>query len=495
MQSQRRRQRQRARLGLPLLSGRDGRPTAPPDPPHRLFSAPASGAPGGADLLAAAAVLPPSPPRAAGSALRRAPIRPASRRRRRSRAHILRLAAVERPGCPVFVADASLRMPSAAELAGPAQLRGAGGYGSVVVHEAAGVAVKTFAGAADFEHELLVTLLAGECSLRALRHARADAIIRPCGFSLRRRQLALPAYDADLAAYAEAAGRAVLSPAALAAIERAFVGLGRAVVFLNASCGLAHLDIKGGNIFVNTAGALITRAVLGDFSLMTLTAQSALADAEFLVSTDDGNGDGASDAVAGGRLRLRLPPDARMPDPEIVMGHCATRPSEMLLDFLNRHGLRGRPEPLPADLGLAIDLYALGHALLELVLTGARETPEVQCARRQGALHMSARRVTCGLVIGILAHRCALLPLVFPATPRTAACGVPWDEPAAVRAAIGNVAIRAAFDRTTEAHRARYTERVREALAAAPVRRALELAALFCHPNPRARRAALVLWS
>nr|WHT50170.1 serine/threonine-protein kinase UL13 [Bovine alphaherpesvirus 1]WHT50256.1 serine/threonine-protein kinase UL13 [Bovine alphaherpesvirus 1]WHT50344.1 serine/threonine-protein kinase UL13 [Bovine alphaherpesvirus 1] len=384
-------------------------------------------------------------------------------------------------------------MPSAAELAGPAQLRGAGGYGRVVVHEAAGVAVKTFASAADFERELIVTLLAGECSLRALRHARADAIIRPCGFSVRRRQLALPAYDADLAAYAEAAGRAVLTPAALAAVERAFVGLGRAVVFLNASCGLAHLDIKGGNIFVNTAGALITRAVLGDFSLMTLTAQSALADAEFLVAADDGDGDGPDGGV-GARLRLRVPPNARRPYPEILMGHCAARPSELLLDFLDRRGLHGGPEPLSADLGLAIDLYALGHALLELVLTGAREAPEVQCARRQVAQYMGARRVTCGLILGVLAHRCALLPLVLPATPRTAACGVPWDEPAAVRAALCDPASRAAFDSAAEAHRARYTERVSAALAAAPVRRTLELAALLCHTNPRARRAALVLW-
>ncbi|AVT50697.1 tegument serine/threonine protein kinase [Cervid alphaherpesvirus 1] len=445
----------------------------------------------GADLLAPAAAPPPSPPAAAGAALRRAPIRPPGRRRRRSRARVLRLATPERPGRPVFVADAGLRMPSAAELGGPARPRGAGGYGSVVVHEAAGVAVKTFASAAGFEHELLVTLLAGECSLRALRHARVDAIIRPCGFSLRRRQLALPAFDADLAAYAEAAGRAVLSPAALAAAERAFVELGRAVVFLNASCGLAHLDIKGGNIFVNTAGALITRAVLGDFSLMTLTAHSALADAEFLVAADD---DGGAGDGAARRLRLRLPPGARCPEPEIVLGHCATRPSELLLDFLNRHGLRGRPEPLPADLGLAIDLYALGHALLGLVLTGAREAPEVQCARRQGALHMGARRATCELVVDILAHRCALLPLALPATPRTTACGVPWDEPAAVRAAIRSAASRAAFDRAAEAHRARYTARVREALAAAPVRRTLELAALLCHPDPRARRAAPVLW-
>lgn len=419
----------------------------------------------------------------------RAPIRPP---RRRSRARILRLAGLGRPGPRVFVASARLRMPSEAELAGAApQARGAGSYGSVVVYEAAGVAVKTFASAAGFAHELLMTLLAGECSLRALVCARADAIIRPRGFSLQRRQLALPAYDADLASYAEAAGRAVLAPAALAAAERAFVDLGRAVVFLNASCGLAHLDIKGGNIFVNATGPCITKAVLGDFSLMTLTARSALADAEFLVR-DEAAAPGAQGG-GGGCRRMTLPRSARLPDPAVVMGHCATRPSELLLDFVNRHGLCGPPEPLAPETSLAIDLYALGHALLELVLTGAREVPDVQSARRRGALYMSARRATCELAVGILAHRCALLPLAFPDTPRTTACGAPWDEPAAVRAAIRGAACRAAFERAVRA--TAYTARVREALSAPPVRRALELAAIFCHPEPRARRSAPVLWT
>ncbi|AVT50767.1 tegument serine/threonine protein kinase [Cervid alphaherpesvirus 2] len=491
-----RRQRRRQQQQQQPEMGRAAAASRPRPPPARPPSGPAAGPlavapePGAAGPLATPP--PPSPPPAAGSALRRAPIRPPSRRRRRrSRARVLRLAAESAPAArPVFLVDARLRMPSPAELGGPARPRGAGGYGSVVVHEAAGVAVKTFASAAGFEHELLMTLLAGECSLRALRHARADAILRPCGFSLPRRQLAMPAFDADLAAYAEAAGRAALSPAALAAAERAFVELGRAVVFLNASCGLAHLDIKGGNIFVNTAGALITRAVLGDFSLMTLTAQSALADAEFLLAAEGGAAGGE-----GAPLRLRLTPAARLPAPEIVLGHCATRPPEVLLEFLNRHGLGGRPEPLPAERGLAIDLYALGHALLELVLTGAREAPEVQCARRQGARLMGARRASCELAVDILAHRCALLPLALPATARTTACGgAPWDEPAAVRAAIRGAASRAAFDRAAAAHRARYSARLREALAAPPVRRALELAALLCHRDPRARRAVAVLW-
>ncbi|ASW27094.1 tegument serine/threonine protein kinase [Beluga whale alphaherpesvirus 1] len=382
---------------------------------------------------------------------------------------------------PVFEVLASLSLRKVAFPEAPV-FCGKGSYGRVEIFRAARAAVKTFSNGHEFAHELVATLLAADGAQRAARHLYIHNIIRPSGFCLDTQQLVLPAYDMDLAAYTRRLSRAQPSIVICQAAHRAFVDLGRAVVFLNSHCGLTHLDIKGGNVFVNVAGNTIVTAVLADFSLMTLNTHSPVAKADFDIPEEDQ------------MVRyISTPATMLKTHHELVVGHCATRPSELLVDYINEARVPQKPRTLSHDLGLAIDLYSLGHTLLELVVGGCVRRHTAIKAFHKGLL-LQLSRPSPELALEVLAYRCVFNRAVFRATPLTTMGGVPWDSQELICRALADAAHKKAFRDLVVRFAEDYGEELRGYQPPAVLHSLLELATLLCHPNPAARHAAHALW-
>nr|BBG06524.1 VP18.8 protein [Suid alphaherpesvirus 1] len=257
------------------------------------------------------------------------------------------------------------------DLTGDPVAVGAGSYGSVLVYGS--VAVKTLR--AGFGHEAVMTLLAAE----ATRSAGVRGVVRLVGLSAPLRQLVFPAYEMDMDAYRRSL---TARPGHVVhALGRVFTELGRALVFLN-SRGLSHLDVKGGNIFVRTCGNMVVTAVIGDFSLMALNSRSTLADPRFRLAR---------------RKALKLTSLARSPPTGVLLGHARDRPTGVLMDFIN--GRPPPPGPLPHEVGLAIDLCALGHVLLDVAL---------------GLRPQRGQTLTREYAVEVLARRCVLFAALLP---------------------------------------------------------------------------------
>ncbi|BBC15272.1 VP18.8 [Suid alphaherpesvirus 1] len=257
------------------------------------------------------------------------------------------------------------------DLTGDPVAVGAGSYGSVLVYGS--VAVKTLR--AGFGHEAVMTLLAAE----ATRSAGVRGVVRLVGLSAPLRQLVFPAYEMDMDAYRRSL---TARPGHVVhALGRVFAELGRALVFLN-SRGLSHLDVKGGNIFVRTCGNMVVTAVIGDFSLMALNSRSTLADPRFRLAR---------------RKALKLTSLARSPPTGVLLGHARDRPTGVLMDFIN--GRPPPPGPLPYEVGLAIDLCALGHVLLDVAL---------------GLRPQRGQTLTREYAVEVLARRCVLFAALLP---------------------------------------------------------------------------------
>ncbi|QPI70159.1 tegument serine/threonine protein kinase [Equid herpesvirus 6] len=399
-------------------------------------------------------------------------------------ATILKPKAVRRVFVPVFTVNPGMHYGRVRLLEAP-KFGGAGSYGEVQLYRKTGIAVKTSSSRSCFEHELAVTLLTGECSLRARAAHDIGGIICLLAFSLPSKQMVFPAYDADLNAYGYRLARAhPLSPCVTNSIERAFVGLGRALVYLNTSCGLTHLDVKCGNIFVNHINFVISDCVIGDLSLITLNTNSMAMRAEFEIDAGD-------DEVR----TLRLPRSASQITFSLVVGHGHNQPLAVLADFINNSGLARSSGPLRHDLGLAVDLYALGQALLELLLVGFLSPCLPVPVLRTATYYYYSNQLSADYALDVLAYRCALHPAVFPSTPLTTIYGIPWEQPDDVLERLAEARHREAF----KAHVERYRLTHRRLFASVRVPTTLsplfELAALLCHPNEKARLSIPLLWT
>lgn len=99
-----------------------------------------------------------------------------------------------------------------------------------------------------------------------------------------------PAYDMDLGKYiGQLASLRTTNPSVSTALHQCFTELARAVVFLNTTCGISHLDIKCANILVmlRSDAVSLRRAVLADFSLVTLNSNSTIARGQFCLQEPD----------------------------------------------------------------------------------------------------------------------------------------------------------------------------------------------------------------
>nr|APQ37828.1 tegument protein [Equid alphaherpesvirus 1] len=362
---------------------------------------------------------------------------------------------------------------------------GAGSYGEVQIFKQTGLAIKTASSRSCFEHELAVSLLTGECSLRAQASLGIGGIICLMAFSLPSKQMVFPAYDADLNAYGYRLSRSG-PPSVLVteSIERAFIGLGRALVYLNTSCGLTHLDVKGGNIFVNHSHFVISDCVIGDLSLMTLNTNSMAMRAEFEIDTGEEE-----------IKTLRLPRSASQMTFSFVIGHGLNQPISVIADFINNSGLAKSTGPIKHDVGLTIDLYALGQALLELLLVGCISPCLSVPILRTATYYYYSNKLSVDYALDLLAYRCSLYPALFPTTPLTTIYGIPWDQVEGVFESIAGAHHREAF----RAHLERYRLTHRRLFASIRIPSAftgvLELVSLLCHANEKARLSIPLLWT
>uniref|UniRef100_A0AAU0K6Z2 Protein kinase domain-containing protein n=1 Tax=Anatid alphaherpesvirus 2 TaxID=3080522 RepID=A0AAU0K6Z2_9ALPH len=361
---------------------------------------------------------------------------------------------------------------------------GSGSYGEVKIYPRANVAVKT---AIDgFRSELLMTLLVSECAIRARTTLAESRIISLLAFSLPSKQMVFPKYDMDMSSYCRKLAKMQHGSRHWRALERAFMGLGRAVVFLNIGCGLTHLDIKCGNIFVNVSDGpdpVVEEAVIGDFSLMILNSNSTVMRGRFDVEV--GHSHPHTIRVCRGNVQPMF---------ELVLGHGQTQPCEIMLNAVNGDGLLKSKSPLSSDDGVAIDMYALGQSLLELILSAGMCTTYGFGVPRNPIYYYYHRTVRRDYVLDTLAYRCAFYHYIFPSTPLTAQHDVPWERVDSIRSRINGERYKTAFD----AHYARYQmthKQLFDCMRIPPkLNQVLELAALYCHSNPRARTATALLW-
>ncbi|SCO83585.1 tegument serine/threonine protein kinase [Spheniscid alphaherpesvirus 1] len=414
--------------------------------------------------------------RPGGSRLRRPPKQPE---------RILKAVAVKNVNSPIF--DVADHMHyTVLDLGDGGTFAGSGGYGDVRIFREAGIAVKT-AKDSWYRSELMMTLMASDCAIRAVSEIGSNNIVSIMAFSLISKQMVFKAYDMDMNSYHCRLSRSKKkSPGHWAALERAFLGLGRAVSFLNIGCGLTHFDIKCGNIFVNvddTTNLTITEAVLGDFSLMLLNTNSTMFKAEFNVEIGEER-----------PYRMRLRKNAYELDFRLVLGHCQNQPMELLLDYVNLDGLYSSSGPISYEHGLAIDMYALGQALLEVLLS-TRDEARSLVVYRNPIYYYYGNSVCLDYVLDTLAYRCALYYRLFPATALTSQKGVPWDRAEVCRSRIKDSTKRLAFE--CHLNRYRVTHKALFASVKFPEEQTqlLELAALYCHTNPEARGATPLLWS
>ncbi|ALL26078.1 tegument serine/threonine protein kinase [Canid alphaherpesvirus 1] len=361
---------------------------------------------------------------------------------------------------------------------------GAGGYGEVKIYKQTGVAIKTSSCSSSFEHELLISLIAGECSLQGKASFGIHSIIYPIAFSLPEKQMVFNAYDMDLNLYCyKLSLNQALNVDVLSSIKKSFIDLGKAIVYLNIKCGLTHLDIKGGNIFVNTNNFIITECVLGDFSLMTLNTNSTVTRSEFEIITGDTKPKVLCLQRGSSKMVFSL-----------LLGHACNQPLEVLSDFINRSGLMCYSGSINHDIGLSVDMYALGQVLLELLLTNCLSYLPVSILRNPSYYYYS-HRVTTDYALDILAYRCILYPYILPRTPLTTIYGSPWNEVNSVNNQLMNTNHKAAFIAHYNRYQFTHKNLFESIIISSEFAPLFELAAIFCHANPSARSSVPVLWT
>ncbi|UJO49843.1 UL13 [anatid alphaherpesvirus 1] len=413
-----------------------------------------------------------SPP--GGKPLTRAPRMPS---------YILQATRIENVFNVVFSINPSLHFTSVALPEQPSFL-GSGGYGEVQLYKRNGIALKT--SRQHFRGELLMTLLASESGLRAKSIIGEDRIITILGFSLPYKQMIFKAYDMDMTLYSHKLAKITPKARHWAALERAYIGLAKALTFLNISCGLTHLDVKSENIFINVVSGtdlVLLDAVLGDFSLMLLNANSTIMRSELEIQT------GATNPTKIRIYRRNVQPIFCM-----VLGHAYAQPPEILLNALNGDGLTTPIEPINPEEGLAIDIYALGQSLIEVLINASLNPLNRLALVRNPTYFYFHHQVRRDFLLSSLAYRCIFFRRIFPTTDLTIQFGNPWNNYDDIRHKLRDLEYRGSFGAHYNRFNLTHGRLFDELVIPQSISQLLELAALFCHANPKARSAAPLLW-
>ncbi|ARS01724.1 tegument serine/threonine protein kinase [Macacine alphaherpesvirus 1] len=426
---------------------------------------------------------PPGPALSPGE-LGRPPLRPAGgplTATPRPPSFVLSLVGVHRLCSPVFQVNPALHYTTL-EVPGARSFGGSGGYGEVELIRERKLAVKTIRDREWFTAELVATLLVGDCALRAGAALNVRGLIVLLGFSLQQRQIVFPAYDMDLGRYiGHLAGPRADNPLVIPALGARFAEMARAVSFLNTTCGISHLDIKCANVLVtlDADAASLRRAVLADFSLVTLNSHSVISRGQFCLPQPPPKGP----------CTLDMPAVLTAANFHTLVGHGYNQPPELLIKYLNNERAEFAGRPLGHDCGLAVDLYALGQVLLEVVVS-AYVTPSlgVPISRFPG-FHYFDNRLSPDFAMAILAYRCVLHPALFVDSAETNTHGPPCDAPAWIRRRLRSPALQRLF-----AGQYKNYQRTHEALLSSvtvprELRPLLVLVSRLCHANPSARHA------
>ncbi|BAP00692.1 tegument serine/threonine protein kinase [Pteropodid alphaherpesvirus 1] len=394
---------------------------------------------------------------------------------------ILTLTRIHKLCRPIFNVNPALQY-TALEISGARSFGGSGGYGEVEIISEHKLAIKTIRESDWYAIELIATLLVGDCAIRALQTHKIQGFIIPLGFSLQQRQILFPAYDMDFSRYiGQLSTLNTTNHFISLSLYSCFAEMARAVVFLNTMCGISHLDIKCANILVTLQSDSISlrRAVLADFSLLTLNSNSVISHGQFYIQEPH-------------RPKPRLfniPSALVTANFHTLVGHGYNQPSELLLKYLNNERAEFTNRPLRHECGLSVDLYALGQALLELVVS-AYVTPSlgVPVTRFPGYQYFN-NQLCPDFAIAVLAYRCVLTPALFISSPETTTYGIPHDTSATISRRLRNPKLRRMFD-----DQCIHYQRTHKALLA-DVSLPLELKPLLvlithlCHSNPSARHA------
>ncbi|ARS02757.1 tegument serine/threonine protein kinase [Macacine alphaherpesvirus 1] len=447
----------RERLRAGFSQWRLSRPSNPRSPPGPALSPGGLGRP---------------PLRAAGGPLTAAPRPPSS---------VLSLVGVHRLCSPVFQVNPALHYTTL-EIPGARSFGGSGGYGEVELIREHKLAVKTIRDREWYTAELVATLLVGDCALRAGAALNVRGLIVLLGFSLQQRQIVFPAYDMDLGRYiGHLAGPRADNPLVIPAIGARFTEMARAVSFLNTTCGISHLDIKCANILVtlDADAASLRRAVLADFSLVTLNSNSVISRGQFCLPQPPPKGPGTLD----------MPAVLTTANFHTLVGHGYNQPPELLIKYLNNERAEFAGRPLGHDCGLAVDLYALGQVLLEVVMS-AYVTPSlgVPVSRFPGFQYFD-NRLSPDFAMAILAYRCVLHPALFVDSAETNAHGPPCDAPAWIRRRLRSPALQRIFAGQYKNYQRTHEALLSSVTVARELRPLLVLVSRLCHANPSARHA------
>nr|AYN62054.1 ORF47 [Human alphaherpesvirus 3] len=398
---------------------------------------------------------------------------------------VFRISKLSRLIVPIFTLNEQLCF-SKLQIRDRPRFAGRGTYGRVHIYPSSKIAVKTM-DSRVFNRELINAILASEGSIRAGERLGISSIVCLLGFSLQTKQLLFPAYDMDMDEYIVRLSRRLTIPDHIdRKIAHVFLDLAQALTFLNRTCGLTHLDVKCGNIFLNVdnfASLEITTAVIGDYSLVTLNTYSLCTRAIFEV----GNPSHPEHV-------LRVPRDASQMSFRLVLSHGTNQPPEILLDYINGTGLTKYTGTLPQRVGLAIDLYALGQALLEVILLGRLPGQLPISVHRTPHYHYYGHKLSPDLALDTLAYRCVLAPYILPSDIPGDLNYNPFIHAGELNTRISRNSLRRIF----QCHAVRYGvthsklfEGIRIPASLYP---ATVVTSLLCHDNSEIRSDHPLLW-
>ncbi|AAG27221.1 protein kinase [Cercopithecine alphaherpesvirus 9] len=398
---------------------------------------------------------------------------------------MFRISQLSRLVIPVYTVNPNLCF-STFKMSENPRFVGQGSYGRVYVYPSSKLALKTMENH-SFTRELINTLVVSEAAIRCHKQLGFTSFITLLGFSLPNRQLLFPAYHMDLDEYTvRLSRRSSVAENIDRKLAVEFLNMAKGLHFLNRSCGLTHLDIKCGNIFVNVknfSSLEITHAVIGDYSLITFNSYSLLSRARFEVGS-----------FPRPQRVLRVNGDSSQLSFRLLLAHGTNQPPEVLFDYINGTGLSRYVGTLPQKVGLATDLYALGQALLEVILLGRISNQLPLSIHRTPHYYYYGHKLSPDLALDTLAYRVVLFPYIFTSP-------IPGNVTFTRYISAGEISKRVSRDslrRVFQCHALRYgathsklfqSIRVPDSLNPAVV-----VATLLCHNDPKTRLEYPLLW-